>query len=104
MAHICNSATQEVEAAGPEAESQPQLHSESEASILHEHLSQNKGVGLRREPQEQVSGECWCRHFLLLAGTMLGLHNTDPNIWAAPHEQQACESHPLCETWISWSP
>lgn len=48
MAHICNSTTQEVEAGGSEAESQPQLHSEFEASILHEHLFQKKGVGLKR--------------------------------------------------------
>lgn len=42
-AHIC--AMQEVEAGGPEAESQPQLPSEFEASILHEHLSQKEGCG-----------------------------------------------------------
>lgn len=36
---------QEVEAGGPEAESQPQLPSEFEASILHEHLSQKEECG-----------------------------------------------------------
>lgn len=56
--------------------------------MIHETLSQEKRVGLRRETQKQAPEECWCSDFLHLAGTMLGLHNIDPNTWAAPHSNR----------------